>query len=46
MALPASAHATIALRRESHSRAETEDHLNQLLEAASKTVPCPRPGLA
>ncbi|MGA8803822.1 MAG: sigma factor-like helix-turn-helix DNA-binding protein [Solirubrobacterales bacterium] len=36
MALPASAHATIVLRRESHSRAKTEDHLNQLLEAASK----------
>ena len=36
-------HAIDVLRRESHSRAETEDHLNQLLEAAGKGSGAPGP---
>jgi RNA polymerase sigma-70 factor (ECF subfamily) len=36
-------HAIDVLRRESHSRAETEDHLNQLLEAAGNGSGAPGP---
>jgi len=36
-------HAIDVLRRESHSRAETEDHLNQLLEAAGEGSGAPGP---